>query len=77
MTIVDQTQLTPSYFGYDKAALSAPSLVHVGELSVTLRDLPHTLFGGLASNAAPRRYNLRIVTDIAIVGPRTLVTAGS
>ena len=74
MTIVDQTQLTPSYFGYDKAALSAPSLV--GELSVTLRDLPHTLFG-LASNAAPRRYNLRIVTDIAIVGPRTLVTAGS
>ncbi len=74
MTIVDQTQLTPSYFGYDKAALSAPSLV--GELSVTLRDLPHTLFGGLASNAAPGRYNLRIVTDIAIVGPRTLVTAG-
>ena len=75
MTIVDQTQLTPSYFGYDKATLSAPSLV--GELSVTLRDLPHTLFGGLASNAAPRRYNLRIVTDIAIVGPRTLVTAGA
>ena len=75
MTIVDQTQLTPSYFGYDKAALSAaPSLV--GKLSVTLRDLPHTLFGGLASNAAPGRYNLRIVTDIAIVGPRTLVTAG-
>ena len=71
MTIVDQTQLTPSYFGYDKAALSAPSLV--GELSVTLRDLPHTLFGGLA----PGRYNLRIVTDIAIVGPRTLVTAGA
>ena len=33
------------------------------------------LFGGLASNAAPRRYNLRIVTDIAIVGPGTLVTA--
>ena len=32
MTIVDQTQLTPSYFGYDKAALSAPSLV--GELLV-------------------------------------------
>ena len=51
MTIVDQTQLTPSYFGYDKAALSAPSLV--GELSVTLRDLPHTLFDGLASNATP------------------------
>ena len=24
-----------------------------------------------------RRYNLRIVTDIAIVGPRTLVTAGA
>ena len=41
MTIVNQTQLTPSCFGYDKAALSAPSLV--GELSVTLRDLPHTL----------------------------------
>ena len=74
MNIVDQTQLTPSYFGYDKAVLSAPSLV--GELSVTLRDLPHTLFGGLASNAALGRYNLRIVTDIAIVGPRTLVTAG-
>ena len=42
-----------------------------------LRDFPYTLFGGLASNAAPRRYNLRIVTDIAIVGPRTLVTAGA
>ena len=75
MSIVNQTQLTPSWLGYDKAALSAPSLV--GELSVTLRDLPHTLFGGLASNAAPRRYNLRIVTDIAIVGPRTLATAGA
>ena len=74
MTIVNQTKLTPSCFGYDKAALSAPSLV--GELSVTLRDLPHTLLGGLASNAAPIRYNLRIVTDIAIVGPRTLATAG-
>ena len=60
---------------FDKAALIAPSLV--GELSVTLRDLPHTLFGGLASNAAHRRYNLRIVTDIAIVGPRTLVTDGA
>ena len=59
MTIINQTQLTPSCFGYNKAALSAPSLV--GELSVTLRDLPYTLFGGLASNAAPRRYNLRIV----------------
>ena len=35
------------------------------------------IFGGLASNAAPRRYNLRIVTDIAIVGPRTLATAGA
>ena len=75
MTIVYQTQLTPSCFEYDKAALSAPSLV--GELSVTLRDLPHTLFGSLASNAAPIRYNLRIVTDIAIVGPRTLATAGA
>ena len=75
MTIVNQTQLTPLCFGYDKAALSAPSLV--GEFSVTLRDLPYTLFGGLASNAAPRRYNLRIVTDIAIVGPRTLATAGA
>ena len=77
MTIVNQTQLTPSCFGYDGAALRAPSLV--GEFSVTLhvRDLPHTLFGGLASNAAPRRYNLRIVTDIDIVGPRTLVTAGA
>ena len=28
-------------------------------------------------NAAPRRYNLRIVTDIAIVGPENLVTAGA
>ena len=35
------------------------------------------LFGGLASNAALRRHNLRIVTDITIVGPRTLVTAGA
>ena len=52
MTIANQTQLTPSYFGYDRAALSAPRLV--GELSVTLRDLPHTLFGGLASNAAQK-----------------------
>ena len=75
MTIANQTQLTSLCLGYDRAALSAPSLV--GELSVTLRDLPHTLFDGLASNAAPRRYNLRIVTDIAIVGPRTLVTAGA
>ena len=75
MTIANQTQLTSLCFWYDMAALSAPSLV--GELSVTLRDLPHTLFGSLASNAAPIRYNLRIVTDIAIVGPRTLVTAGA
>ena len=51
MTIVNQTQLTTSCFGYDGAALRAPSLV--GELPVTLRDLPHTLFGGLASNATP------------------------
>ena len=28
-------------------------------------------------HAAPIRYNLRIVTDIAIVGPRTLATAGA
>ena len=80
MTIADQTQLTSLCLGYDsrsddRAALSAPSLV--GELSVTLRDLPHTIFGSLASNAAPIRYNLRIVTDIAIVGPRTLATAGA
>ena len=75
MAIANQTQLTPLCFGYDRAALCAPSLV--GELSVTLRDLPHTLFGSLASNAAPIRYNLRIVTDIAIVGPRTLATAGA
>ena len=75
MTIANQTQLTSICFGCDRAALSASSLV--GELSVTLRDLPHTLFGSLASNAAPIRYNLRIVTDIAIVGPRTLVTAGA
>ena len=75
MTIANQTQLTSICFGCDRAALSASSLV--GELSVTLRDLPHTLFGSLASNAAPIRYNLRIVTDIAIVGPRTLVTAGT
>ena len=73
MTIANQTQLTSICFGCDRAALSASSLVK--ELSVTLRDLPHTLFDGLASNAAPRRYNLRIVTDIAIVGPRTLATA--
>ena len=37
----------------------------------------YTLFGSLASNATPIRYNLRIVTDIAIVGPRTLATAGA
>ena len=37
----------------------------------------YTIFGSLASNAAPIRYNLRIVTDIAIVGPRTLATAGA
>ena len=75
MTIANQTQLTSICFGCDRAALSASSLV--GEWSVTLRDLPHTLFGSLASNAAPIRYNLRIVTDIAIVGPRTLATAGA
>ena len=75
MTIANQTQLTSLCLGYDRAALSAPSLV--GEFSVTLRDLPHTIFGSLASNAAPIRYNLRIVTDIAIVGPRTLATAGA
>ena len=45
IAIANQTQLTPLCFGYDRAALCAPSLV--GELSVTLRDLPHTLFGGL------------------------------
>ena len=75
MTIANQTQLTSPCLGYDRAVLSVPSLV--GELSVTLRDLPHTLFGSLASNATPIRYNLRIVTDIAIVGPRTLATAGA
>eukprot|EP01048_Picozoa_sp_COSAG05_P000990 COSAG05_NODE_31_length_28416_cov_170.150652_13_plen_151_part_00 len=75
MTIANQTQLTSICFGCDRAALSASSLV--GEFSVTLRDLPRTLFGSLASNAAPIRYNLRIVTDIAIVGPRTLATAGA
>ena len=53
MTIANQTQLTSLCFGYDRAALSAPSLV------------------------GPIRYNLRIVTDIAIVGPRTLATAGA
>ena len=53
MTIANQTQLTSICFGCDRAALSASSLV--GELSVTLRDLPHTLFGSLASNAAPMR----------------------
>ena len=47
MTIANQTQLTSICFGCDRAALSASSLV--GELSVTLRDLPHTLFGSLAS----------------------------
>ena len=51
MTIVNQTQLTPSCFGYDKAALSAPSLV--GELSVTLRDLPHTLFANCLQSVPP------------------------
>ena len=51
MTIANQTQLTSICFGCDRVALSASSLV--GELSVTLRDLPHTLFGSLASNAAP------------------------
>ena len=45
MAIANQTQLTPLCFGYDRAAICAPS--RVGELSVTLRDLPHTLFGGL------------------------------
>ena len=53
MAIANQTQLTPLCFGYDRAALSAPSLV--GELEVTLRDLPHTLFGSLR---APRFMTL-------------------
>jgi len=51
MAIANQTQLTPLCFGYDRAALCAPSLV--GELSVTLRDLPHTLFGGLRAPWVP------------------------
>ena len=49
MAIANQTQLTPLCFGYDRAALSAPSLV--GELSVTLLDLPQTLFGGSLSSS--------------------------
>ena len=63
MTIVNQTQLTPSCFGYDKAALSAPSLV--GELSVTLRDLPHTLFMAelTAASHDPQQY-LAIATRL-------------
>ena len=44
------TQLTPPCLGHDRGALSAHRLV--GDLSATLRDLPYTLFGGLASNAA-------------------------
>ena len=43
MAIANQTQLTTLCFAYDRAALCAPSLV--GELSVMLRDLPHTLLG--------------------------------
>ena len=34
------------------------------------------ILGDLALFFRCLRYNLRIVTDIAIVGPRTLVTAG-
>ena len=51
MAIANQTQFTPLCFGYDRAALSAPSLV--GELSVTLRELPHTFFGGLRAPWVP------------------------
>ena len=51
MTIANQTQLTTLWFGYDRAALSAPSLV--GELSVTLRDLPHTIFNEILCVGLP------------------------
>ena len=34
MTIANQTQLTSLWFGYDRAALSAPSLVVSGTLYV-------------------------------------------
>ena len=35
------------------------------------------ILGDLALFFRCLRYNLRIVTDIAIVGPRTLATAGA
>ena len=54
-----------------------PKALKFATLQKKMAPMPHTLFGSLASNAAPRRYNLRIVTDIAIVGPKTLVTAGA
>jgi hypothetical protein len=47
----DATTLTPVRFGHHGATQSVPMLV--GELSVTFLVTPHTLFGGLASNARP------------------------
>ena len=47
----DATTLTPVCFGHHGATQSVPMLV--GELSVTFLVTPHTLFGGLASNARP------------------------
>ena len=68
----------PIYRMHDLGAQKGhTNIPHVFEKWPNIRDLPHTLFGSLASNAAPIRYNLRIVTDIAIVGPRTLATAGA
>ena len=51
MAIANQTQLTPLCFEYDRTALSAPSLV--GESSVTLRDLPHTIFNEILCVGLP------------------------
>ena len=68
----DATTLTPVCFGHHGATQSVPMLV--GELSVTFLVTPHTLFGGLASNARPMGVGSRNVTPISVLGPTTLTT---
>ena len=72
----DATTLTPVCFGHHGATQSVPMLV--GELSVTFLVTPHTLFGGLASNARPMGVAARnsdrvdVATKVARHSPEQL-----
>ena len=52
------------------------SFSHFGDVWGNIWEIAPIL-GDLALFFRCLRYNLRIVTDIAIVGPRTLATAGA